>query len=302
MRGLFLALLAIGLAAPARATLDTPLHIGATASIANEFGVTLPGHAAAPGALVMVLWAPSNTVYAPSIDGQPHPLNPPVSNGLTAIGRSMAPALANSGRFSISLANPRPKSGRVFVRVFNKPTLEESSFYADSQIFTISGNLEFMATVGPTTNALDTADDDEDGLHNSWEKSYGSNPDNPDTDGDGIPDGEEHALGLSPVLADTDGDGMPDGHELRAGTAAEDASSYLGVATLQPGNGHVQLQWSSVAGKFYQVEGAADLVAPVFTNLTGVIPADPGDTTGTTITNALEGAAPLILRVRLVED
>ena len=301
MRGCFLALCLAGLAAPVRATLDTPLHVAAAAPITNEFGVTLPGRAASPGALVMVLWAPSNTVYAPATDGQPHPLNPPVSNGLTAIGRSMAPSLANPGRFSISLADPRPKSGRIFVRVFNKPTLEESSFYAESPIFTNTGNREFIAEIGATTNAIDPGDDDADGLNNAWEKSYGSDPDLADSDNDGVADGEEHTLGISPVLADSDGDGVDDGHELRAGTSPADPASHLGVAMLQPNAGNLHVQWASVAGKHYQVEGVGDLIAPAFTNLTAVIPS-AGETTTAILTNATEGADPLIMRVRLVED
>lgn len=295
--------LGIGLAAgPARATLETPLRIGAAAPITNEFGVRLPGRASAPGALVMVLWAPSNTIYAPNVDGTPHPLNPPVSNGLTAIGRQTAPSLANPGRFSISLADPRPRSGTIFVRVFNKPTIEESSFYADSQLFTISGNTRFLAQIGPTTNALDTADDDGDGLHNSWEKSYGTDPLNPDTDGDEIPDGLETGLGSNPLLADTDGDGVIDGHEVRAGTDFGNSGSYLGVADLIPDGFDLVVHWASVTGKLYQVEGAHSLMNAAFTNLTEVIPAAPGDQTTTVITNALDSTEPLMLRIRLVED
>ncbi len=298
MVGIFAALAA----APAHATLETPLRVGVSAPITNEFGQRLPGRAAAPGALVMVLWAPSNTIYAPAIDGTPHPLNPPVSNGITAIGRSMAPALSNPGRFSLSLANPRPKSGRLFVRVFNKPTLEASSFYADSEIFLISGNKLFIANIGPTTNALDTADDDGDGINNSWEKSYGSDPLNPDTDGDGIPDGLEHQLGSSPVLADTDGDGVPDGHEFRAGTDLADPDSYLGVADITPAGSDLLIQWASVTGKLYQVEGASTLLDAAFSNLTDIIPAAPGNQTAATLTNALGSDLPLMLRIRLVED
>lgn len=295
--------IAVGLfASTASAQVSTPIHVGNTASIVNEFGDTLPGNSSAPGALVMVLWAPSNTIYAPSIDGQPNALNPPVSNGLTAIGRSIAPWLLNSGRFSISLASPRPTSGKLFVRVFNKPTLAESSFYADSQIFTISGNQEFFAAVGPTTNALDTADDDNDGLNNSWEKSYGSDPNDTDSDDDGITDGVEHTLGSKPALADTDSDGVNDGDELRAGTGLTDSSSFLGMAALTPQAGNLVVSWDSVTGHYYQVEGAQGLMNSTFNNLTDVIPAGTGTQTSVVISNALAGTEPLIIRVRLVEE
>lgn len=289
-------------AGTAQATLTTPLHIGATNPIANEFNATLPGHHAAPGALVMVLWASNSVIYPPSVDGTPHALNPAVSNGATAIGRSTAPSENNPGIFSLSLAQPRPASGKVFVRVFNKPTLGESSFYADSAIFTLSGNKEFIAAVGPTTNALDTADDDGDGLHNSWEKSYGSSSSSTDSDGDGLEDGEEHLLGSSPVLEDTDGDRMADGHEQRAGTGPTDPASFLGVAGMEPMAADLRVQWASVTGHLYQVEGAHGLVDTVFSNLSDVVAAETGTITSVILTNALQGAPPLILRVRLVEE
>lgn len=290
------------LASSAAAQLTTPLHVGNTNAIYNEFGDILPGNNAEPGALVMLLWASNSVIYPPAIDGQADPGNPIVSNGVTAIGRSMAPWLQQSGRFSLTLASPRPASGKVFVRVFNKPTLAESSFYADSQIFTISGNQEFFADVGPTTNALDSADDDDDGLNNAWEKSYGSDLNNPDSDGDGVEDGVEHTMGLHPARADSDRDGMADGHELRAGTDPTDPSSFLGVAGLVRQGNHLFVQWRSTAGHFYQIEAAHELLSGVYESLSGIIPAETGAQTSAVLTNALNGAQPLILRIRLVEE
>ncbi len=301
---LLAALLAL-LAPSANAQLTTPLHVGNTTPILNEFGATLPGNADQPGALVQLLWATNNTIYPPDTTGQPHPLNPPVANGATAIGRSIAPWLLESGRFSISLASPRPTSGKIFVRVFNKPTLEESSFYADSQIFTINGNTEFLAQLTPTTNALDTADDDDDGLHNSWEKSYGSNPNNPDTDGDSLTDGAEHTLGLNPTLPDTDHDGMNDSHELRAGTNPTNPTSYLGINTLTPQDNNLHLTWATIPGRTYQIQLATNLLNTTFSDITpNPIPAapTPNTHTTTTLTNALLNTQPLIIRIRLVEE
>ena len=250
--------------------LTTPLHIGNQTPIENEFGDRLPGTANQPGALV--------------------------------IGKSVSPAIESGGLFSISLSEPRPASGKVFVRVFNRATLEASSFYADSELFTISGNKEFLASVGSTTNALDTADDDNDGLHNSWEKSYGSDPTNPDSDDDGLSDGDEIGLGGNPTRADTDGDGMIDGHEQRAGTDLADKDSYLGLAAMTPSAQHLIVRWASVPGRSYQVEGAPNLLNPAFSNLSAVITAEPGAETSATITNALLDTAHWILRVRLIEN
>lgn len=285
----------------ARAQMTTPLHIGNTNAIFNEFGDILPGNNAEPGALVMVLWASNNTIYAPGPDGQAHALNPPVSSEATAIGRSVAPWLLNSGLFSISLAEPRPGSGKLFVRAFNKPTLEESSFYSDSEIFTISGNKEFIANIGPTTNALDEADDDEDGLNNSWEKSYGSNPNNPDSDGDGISDGEEHLLGTHPARADSDGDGMRDNDELRAGTSPTNSASFLGMANVAIQGGDLIVQWRSVTGRVYQIQSARGLIDAEFEDIANEISATSA-WTSLVLPDQTGGTEPLIIRVRLVEE
>ena len=63
----------------------------------------------------------------------------------------------------------------------------------------------------------------------------------------------------TPVLdpnGDTDGDGMTSAAEDAAGTNPLDATSSLHVQSLlrNPTTGNVQITWSSVAGKNYQVE------------------------------------------------
>lgn len=61
-------------------------------------------------------------------------------------------------------------------------------------------------------------DPDGDGLPNSIEEQFGTDPDNPDTDGDGLTDKEEVTdysnLGVDPLKADTDGDGLNDHDEI----------------------------------------------------------------------------------------
>lgn len=295
----------IGLAFAADAQMMTPLHVGAAAPIRNEFDVVLPGHAASPQCVVQLLWASNAVIYPPAANGQPHALNPPVSNGVTAIGALTAPGDANPGTFGLSIAEPRPLDGaKMFVRVFNANSLTSASFYADSQIFTVAGNAVFEAQVGATTNALDPADDDGDGLNNSWEESYGSSPTDKDSDDDGLEDAQEVAIGSSPTAADSDGDGVNDQHEWRAGTDFGNRESYLGLAGLSPSMPNLLLRWASVTGKLYQVEGAQGPLGgeAAFSNLTGVIPAGPAGTTETTITNALQGEERAVYRVRLVEE
>jgi outer membrane protein OmpA-like peptidoglycan-associated protein len=62
---------------------------------------------------------------------------------------------------------------------------------------------------------LGDADYDKDGLTNSNERIYGSDPYNPDTDGDGLRDGEEvYTYNTSPLKPDTDGDNLTDYDEV----------------------------------------------------------------------------------------
>ncbi|HEY6228752.1 MAG TPA: hypothetical protein VI282_16655, partial [Verrucomicrobiae bacterium] len=56
----------------------------------------------------------------------------------------------------------------------------------------------------------DGPDIDGDGLSNTQELAFGTDPRKPDTDGDGLSDSEELALGTDPLNRDTDGDGLID--------------------------------------------------------------------------------------------
>ncbi|MBQ4400558.1 MAG: VWA domain-containing protein, partial [Synergistaceae bacterium] len=60
----------------------------------------------------------------------------------------------------------------------------------------------------------DTTDSDGDGLIDSLEYTFGTDPDDPDTDDDGLTDWEElNWLNYNPLAKDTDGNGIPDGDE-----------------------------------------------------------------------------------------
>ena len=56
-------------------------------------------------------------------------------------------------------------------------------------------------------------DGDLDGLPDTVELEYGTDPDRPDTDLDGLRDGEELDAGTSPLAFDSDHDGIPDGND-----------------------------------------------------------------------------------------
>jgi hypothetical protein len=61
-------------------------------------------------------------------------------------------------------------------------------------------------------------DADGDGLLNSDEAGFGSDPFDSDTDNDGLTDGVDRGNGCNPTSYDTDGDGFSDGSEVNAGT------------------------------------------------------------------------------------
>lgn len=216
------------------AQLTTPLHVGTTDPILDEFGAPLKGSAEAPGDLVQILWASNGVINAPLPDGTPHTANPPVEGAEAAIGSCTAPNLTDSGLFAVSLVNGRPaNNAQIFVRAFNAPTLEAASFYGDSQVLTVQDNNILDARIAGTTTPLDTGDDDLDGLHNSWEKSYGSDS----------------------SLSDSDADGMSDYHEHVAGTGPTDPDSLLVIAAIESiSDEGILISWQSVPGKQYRVE------------------------------------------------
>jgi hypothetical protein len=216
--------------------------VGLQGTTVDEFGVALKGnnpaasHFGLPvveGDLVQVLLATDNTIYPPQVDGQPDPRN--VVLATTRIGLGTSPNQANPATFS-SVVSPRPGgNSRIFVRVFNGRTLDSSSFYGDSELFTVRSwkNEVFLGSVASTSNELDPADDDGDGVSNSWEKSHGSDK----------------------ASADTDGDGLNDHDELLVGTDLLDRSSYFNIEDVSVGpDGRMRLSWDTVPGVTYTVE------------------------------------------------
>ncbi|HUS23699.1 MAG TPA: hypothetical protein VM369_02020, partial [Candidatus Binatia bacterium] len=88
------------------------------------------------------------------------------------------------------------------------PNIADANGHTD--IFTATNAL--AALQAPQT------DSDGDGVPNSQEAVFGSNPLVTDTDGDGLSDGVEiNSTGTNPANSDTDGDGLLDGAEVSAG-------------------------------------------------------------------------------------
>jgi hypothetical protein len=72
---------------------------------------------------------------------------------------------------------------------------------------------------------------------------------------------------------DSDGDGVPNWLEVLAGTNPYDAGSFLRITGLVPGS-PVEVLWSSVPGKSYQVLGTTNLAYPASALPNAFVPAD----------------------------
>ena len=75
---------------------------------------------------------------------------------------------------------------------------------------------------------------------------------------------------------DSDGDGVPNWMEVLAGTNPYDPTSYFHITGLAPGK-PVELAWSSVPGKTYQIWDTTNPAYPMAPILEAVVPADPSN-------------------------
>ncbi len=262
-----------------------PLYFGTSRPIQNEFGRHLEGSAALPPELcarVEILSTTNGIIYPPNKDGTPDPRNTVLPGGVSFIGNLTARGLTNPGIFAVGFMTNQPVYGaKLFARAFNASSREAASFYSDSEVFTNAGPfIKYDILFAPMT-ALDTADDDSDGLHNSWEESYGSNP----------------------LMTDSDGDGVDDGQEVRAGTSPVDANSVFLLTGFRAGAGSgAEISWSSVPGKRYQVEYTTDDLCrgPVHHSAGNVVTASGPQTQVHVPNDLLSGQGQF--RVRLMED
>lgn len=258
------------------------LNFGMRTSVSNEFGELLPGTPQSPGALVQILGA-NGGILPPSTNGVPAPGNAVYRESRIGIG--VDPGAGVMGKASDMIAISRSVTNTIFARIFNKQTVEESSFYTDSQLYNVpifgSTYGTFWVEAEQTTSEIDPSDYDNDGLSRSWEMSYGTNAENPDSDDDG----------------------MLDGHEILAGTDANDVTSLLMMVEILPApGGNLQMLWDTVPGKTYQLEyttnSLTDVVAfaPINSPVTAI-----GDSSSTVVTN---GTVPSTsgFRVRLITE
>jgi len=231
-----------GLAPSVRAQINNTLVYGTNtnAPLRNERGELLPGSPSVTGAVAHIYLTSTNMgIIPPFTNGLPHPSNSLVH--VAYVGQNTDPNPEDgifaylSGLFALDRTIPHT----VFARVFNRETVEDSSFYRDSRIYVTPTDAYgiFLIEVDQTDIPLDPNDDDGDSLNNSWEKSLGTDRLNPDTDDDGVSDYDEFL----------------------AGTSGVDGDDYLQMVELYPaGFDDLVVQWSSVSGKVYQAEYATN--------------------------------------------
>jgi len=218
----------------------------------NEFGQRLKGtdsgasyfgHEVVEGDIVHIYLATNGVIYPPNALGVADSRNSLLME--SRIGRGSSAKEVNPGTFSIHMT-PRPASGsKLFVRVFNAPSGDQTSFYMDSQLFTVSWTADniFQAEFAAGIKPLDTADNDGDGVNNSWEKSHGTDLEN----------------------ADSDNDGLIDPDELIAGTEPTNSDSTFIVGNLQPiSSEFMRLTWKSEVGRIYTVEKNEGINSGIF--------------------------------------
>ncbi len=280
-------ILALSLAAwpiLAAASITEPLYVGNLAPVFNEYRQPMPGspdpalEPQRPRIEIRTVpfgqWPTPPDYYGRANEGR----NPLVSqvhdlgNGADSIGgMGLNAARPNSGIFCIIFPRRPPSDTWIFARVFNAPTLETASFYVDSEPVQIPSRGTSLVVSFGEIQPLDTRDFDGDGLHNSWERSLGTDPENVDTDGDGMSDYEEWLAGTDPL----------------------DRTSFLAIRDIRPvapsavpgvlGQTEelihpIRLRWSTAPGRRYQVQHADSLLEEqIFKNVGVVIVAGEGE-------------------------
>ncbi len=84
-------------------------------------------------------------------------------------------------------------------------------------------------------------------------------------------------VGIKNSPLDSDGDDVPDWMELVAGTGLYDSNSFLHITDLVVDN-PVELTWSSVPNRSYQVLATTNLLDPMAAIPNAVVPGNPNDT------------------------
>jgi hypothetical protein len=152
-----------------------------------------------------------------------------------------------------------------------------------SNYFLVSATLPDpgMANNSLTLTNFLYADNDRDGMADTWELANGFDPSNP-----------------SDALLDADGDGQSNRNEYVAGTDPHDPRSALRITAFQPNGNSWSLTFSSVIGKTYVVERATTLGNVIWS---AVGPPVAGTGGVSLVILPTSGLGSALYRVRLVQ-
>jgi len=223
----------------------------------------------------------------------------PHAAGVAALLKGLDPALTPDALYNalqntaidMKAAGPDFDSGYGLIQA----DLALASLVPDDDLDGIANNSDNCPTVAnplQENNDLDAQgdacdlDDDNDGLTDTDEAFYNTDPFVADTDGDNLTDGAEvHMYLTDPLLVDTDGDGLNDDTEVLTYATDPNSSNSGDVAPLNSPDGLLN---------------AGDLV--VLTRIvTGVITANaPEDVLGDLNNDGLINAADLLLLQQLI--
>ena len=137
-------------------------------------------------------------------------------------------------------------------------TVAENMYHAVCLDFGLETILDNDARNNVAANIISWLMDwDNDGLKDQWEIDYfgareiTSGSDDPDYDG--LTNSEEQSFNSNPTVYDTDNDGHNDRWELIAGTDPRDPQSKLKITDFYTSPAGAHITWSSVPGKFYNI-------------------------------------------------
>lgn len=221
-----------------------PLYVGNTICATNQLGAPFSGTCGFPqnSSLVEIRIASDGIIRPPSTNGLPHYKNPLITKtymGMNAVGK-------NPGLFCVIFPYRISVGTNVFARVFNDINAEQATFYADTSVVVAPPNYESTLVVNfGVVKPLNSGDDDNDGLNNSWEQYFGID---------------------DRLTNDYDNDGFSDLNEMLAGTYPDDPNSIFKIKYVVRMLDQVNISWYSVPGKRYQIQGISDLSDP-FTNI-----------------------------------
>ena len=205
--------------------------------------------------------------------------------GYTSGGLDLALLLGSGSSFTFSAGNATISGNLTngesiaWIEFFNRNAGAGSNFdfFVGAMTHTIdtTGN----QTITQNSSITRISGSNTDGLPNSWWSNYGIAEGNrvasADPDADGFTNAQEHALGTDPTSA---------------------ASRFSAEVASRSGNS-VTINWSSVAGKRYQVQAKADL-ADSWSDVGSAFTAN--GTTGTQSVTIPSGSTKHFFRVRLV--